>query len=421
VKLSIPVSPTPPSAAIITSACGAGWRPILAAAPETLRREEKLEFPSFLKRRLPIAVTAITLAGFCLCGAPNVSAGASGWKILPTPSSGSLNQLNAIAAISQFDAWAVGTTGLPDFNSQGVTLHWGGQNWRSVPSPSPAGAVFVNLIGVAASSANDVWAVGRWGSANSLTVNPLVLHWDGSTWQIVETPMLSGGSTLQAVTAIAPNDVWAVGQNGIRTLIEHWDGLNWSVVPSPTPRHGGDLTAVGGSSSTDVWAVGSFFDSTTKTHSMILHWDGVAWSRTPSPETGPSSELEGVTAISPTDAWAVGHSFPSNVATLTEHWDGTSWSVIPGPNLPVSQFHAVVAVASSDVWAVGSVLGPNAQLQTLAEKWNGSSWVIDRTPAVNQVSEFLGVTATPPAIIAVGDAHATAQDPQQTLSEAHAP
>lgn len=136
---------------------------------------------------------------------------------------------------------------------------------------------------------------------------------------------------------------------------------------------------------------------------------------------GAGSELEGVAAISPTDAWAVGHSFPSNVATLAEHWDGTAWTVVPGPNVTVSQFHAVAAVSPSEVWAVGSVVGSNGQLQTLAEKWNGSSWVVSRTQAVFQISEFLGVTATPAGIIAAGGANVRPQDPQRTLSEAHAP
>ena len=70
---------------------------------------------------------------------------------------------------------------------------------------------------------------------------------------------------------------------------------------------------------------------------------------------------------------------------------------------------------------MGWTLGPGAQKQNLAEQWNGSAWVISRTPAANQISEFLGVTAAPGAVLAVGDANATPQDPQQTLMEVHVP
>ncbi|HEY3520405.1 MAG TPA: hypothetical protein VGK80_05120 [Rhodanobacteraceae bacterium] len=362
-------------------------------------------------------IVAGVAIGSCLASA-SVASAPGRWKIISSPSIGTINQLNAAAAISGSDAWAVGTTGLPDFNSQGVILHWNGNRWQRIRHPNPAGAVFMNLIGVAASSADDAWAVGRWGDAG-LGVHPLALHWNGSSWQLIDTPVLSGGDTFQAVTAISPNDVWAVGQDATGTLAEHWDGQSWSVVPTPTVQQGGDLTAVGGSSSTDVWAVGSFFDRKLQTHSMVLHWDGSRWSVSASPDNGASSELEGVTALAADDAWAVGHSFPSNVATLTEHWDGTSWTVVSGPDLSPAQFNAVVAVSPRDVWAVGWALGPGAQKQTLAENWNGSAWVVSQTPTANQISEFLGITASPQAVLAVGDANATPQDPQQTLMEVH--
>ncbi len=371
-------------------------------------------------------MTAIALAGVFLSAACSAAA-ASGWKIIPSPSTGTINQLNAATAISGSDAWAVGTTGLPDFNSLGVTLHWNGRTWQSIPNPSPSGAVAVNLLGVAAAASDDVWAVGRWADPATLSNRGLILHWDGSMWQIADTPDL-GGSTFQAVTVISPSDVWAVGQDGSGTLAEHWDGQSWSVVPTPNQKQGGDLTAVGGTSSTDVWAVGSFLDGQFRTHTQILHWNGQAWSISPSPDNGDSSELEGIAAISPNDVWAVGHSFPSNVATLTEHWDGTSWTVVSGPSLDVAQLNAVVAVSSSDVWAVGWVLGPNAQAQALAENWNGSKWVFSPTPPVssqprsNQTAEFLGITRSPQAVLAVGEAIGNlSQSPQQTLMEVHRP
>ena len=352
---------------------------------------------------------------------------AQGWKIIPSPSTGTLNQLNAIVTISDSDAWAVGTTGLPDFNSQGVTLHWNGRTWRSIPNPAPPGAASVNLLAVTAAASDDVWAVGRWGDPRTLTENGLILHWDGKTWRIADAPALTAGA-FQAVTAIAPDDVWAVGQNGAGTFAEHWDGQQWSVVATPNQQQGGDLTAVGGTSTTDVWAVGSFLDRQFRTHTQILHWDGTAWSISPSPDNGDSSELEGVAAIAPNDVWVVGHSFPSNTATLTEHWNGTSWMVVPGPSVGIAQLNAVVAVSSKDVWAVGSVVGPDAQTQTLAENWNGSKWVFSRTPPVssqprsNQTSEFRGIAFSPHAVLAVGDAIGNvSQSPQQTLMEVHVP
>src|SRR5207247_2313765 len=68
------------------------------------------------------------------------------------------------------------------------------------------------------------------------------LHWDGSAWSIVATPNAPmDWSRLYGVAATSSNDVWAVGASQDvasvpgRTLIEHWDGSAWSIVPSPSP------------------------------------------------------------------------------------------------------------------------------------------------------------------------------------------
>jgi hypothetical protein len=38
------------------------------------------------------------------------------------------------------------------------------------------------------------------------------------------------------IAAISANDIWAVGNIGInKTLTEHWDGTSWSSIPSPNP------------------------------------------------------------------------------------------------------------------------------------------------------------------------------------------
>ena len=61
-------------------------------------------------------------------------------------------------------------------------------------------------------------------------------------WQIITSPNSSRQvNELHSVSALAENDVWAVGvsYNIERTLgstlIEHWNGSRWSVVPSPNP------------------------------------------------------------------------------------------------------------------------------------------------------------------------------------------
>ena len=124
----------------------------------------------------------------------------------------------------------------------------------------------------------------------------------------------NGDNVLYAVTALAANDVWAVGAQaeGTRTLTEHWNGTAWSIVASPNPDAGSAndfLAAVSAVSSTDVWAVG--FSSTFKT--LTLQWNGSRWKVVASPNPSPvRNELFGVGAVSGGTVWAVGGRAPAN-------------------------------------------------------------------------------------------------------------
>src|SRR3954466_4464691 len=70
-------------------------------------------------------------------------------------------------------------------------------------------------------------------------------------------------NVLQAVDAVGPSDVWAVGHyqdfGNVKTLVEHWNGSVWSIVPSP---NGGEFTngllSVAALGPNDVWAVGNY-------------------------------------------------------------------------------------------------------------------------------------------------------------------
>ena len=72
-------------------------------------------------------------------------------------------QLTSVAPLSADDAWAAGVY-LDDADLEAKTLveHWNGSEWTVVPTPNPYPAD--GLYGIAAVSANDVWAVGSWGT-----------------------------------------------------------------------------------------------------------------------------------------------------------------------------------------------------------------------------------------------------------------
>src|SRR6266540_1272935 len=191
------------------------------------------------------------------------------WEVVPSPSPETGPQatdtLVAVAALGPGDAWAVGEAdpqqGLPRTEAARVIVeHWDGTAWSVVDAPSPS-SFESGLTGVAAIAADDVWAVGF--EVEGTIAKPLAEHWDGRRWSIAETPEVTrgdgNGAVLEAVTALAADDAWAVGSTAANPLIEHWDGSSWSVVEAPGLPAGtadGLLRAVAASGPDDVWAVG---------------------------------------------------------------------------------------------------------------------------------------------------------------------
>jgi photosystem II stability/assembly factor-like uncharacterized protein len=339
-----------------------------------------------------------------------VSASCGTWNVVPSPngneSRGSI--LEAVAAVSATDVWAVGGGQLG--GSKTLIEHWDGAHWSVVTSPNP-GSNYEDLFGVTAVSASDVWAVGHDGNAGGVA-QTLTEHWNGSRWSVVTSPNPgSGGNTLFGVAAISASDVWAVGittSTSQQPLIEHWNGSRWSVVTSPSlPALNNALYSVAAVSESDVWAVGS--SSTTVGQTLIEHWNGSHWSVVTSPSPGSKgNSLGGVTVVSASDVWAVGDFMKSgSQQALIEHWNGTSWQVVPSPSVGTdSAFSAVGAVSAKDVWAVGYTANGNQGFQTLTEQWNGSRWSVVTSPSPGSTNTSLDGVATISAnsVWAVGSA-----------------
>ncbi|HEU5438437.1 MAG TPA: hypothetical protein VFU88_04030 [Ktedonobacterales bacterium] len=345
----------------------------------------------------------------------------------PFPAS---NELNAVSALSSSDAWAVGGefAGAPGPASSLIEW-WDGTAWRLVANPGPG-----NLYGVAAVSAHDVWAVGRQGgyyndSYRVYVYTTLIMHWNGSQWSVVPSPNPdTSGSYLTSVTAIAANNIWAVGYTGTlgpgsgEALIEHWDGKAWGVVSSPRPAEttGSVYTAVTRIPGTNhLWAVGYApyrtigARTTGYLQPLIERWDGSAWhivAGPPLPSDAFSTTLNSVVALSATDAWAVGDYIGSDHTThpLIAHWDGASWKVVRGPNQPGS-LTSVTAAGEHDVRAVGHIVTGdtnNPRLHLLIEQWNGVAWQVAPSPEPSgaEYSGLDGVTTDGDgAYWAVGD------------------
>jgi hypothetical protein len=319
------------------------------------------------------------------------------------------NVFLAVTAISGSDVWAVGYyyTGTIGLTGLTLTEHWDGISWSVVTSPN-VGTLQNGLFGVAGISSTDMWAVGYYLSANGTPDQTLVEHWNGTSWEVVNSPNESTHDNfLRGVAPISSNDVWAVGYydtgNGTpdQTLVEHWDGFTWSVVPSPNVGTFDRLYGVAAVSSSDVWAVG------TAGQTLVEHWDGSTWSVVPSPNVGTFDYLYGVAALSSSDVWAVGwYDIGTTDQTLVEHWNGSTWSVVSSPDVGTMRnyLYGVAAVSSSNIWAAGYYLNGTVG-RTLVEHWDGSTWSVVSSPDVGPYTNDLNGVAAVSAndVWAVGD------------------
>jgi hypothetical protein len=229
---------------------------------------------------------------------------------------------------------------------------------------------------------------------NTLTISPLVEHWNGAAWTQVPVP---GRGELTAAVAVSATDVWAVGSRTVRVpFAEHWNGATWQKIPMPVPPGADEVTLVraAATSGAAVWAVGSWAGPKTKGgyRTLVEHWNGSAWKIVPTPTQHDDAQLEGVAVLSPTNAWAVGHSLAHTgrtfyFRTLALHWNGRRWTRVATPNPGDSHrdddLRGVVAIGPNNVWAVGDFfqrVGAHRSYQTLSLQWRGKTWKYRPSP-----------------------------------------
>src|SRR5258706_507160 len=150
--------------------------------------------------------------------------------------------LNGITATSTSNVWAVGYYFKQGGAYRTLTVHWTGTAWSSVPSANAGPPGEDNMLNaVAATSASNIWAVGD--ISDGTADRTLIERRTGSSWAVVASPNpVTGPADIDVLTGVAAtsdSNAWAVGtySHGTvgRTLIVRWDGASWKIVPSPSP------------------------------------------------------------------------------------------------------------------------------------------------------------------------------------------
>jgi hypothetical protein len=324
-----------------------------------------------------------------------------GWHLAPNPGvpGDHLDTLVAASAVTTDDIWAVGARYVTQDSAsptEALFEHWDGRKWTVAPGADLGGRA-ARLNAVAAIAPNDVWAVGRYEDHGQT----LIERWDGVRWSTVPGPAIAVGQppntgrSLDSIAVISATDIWILGhfipginvpgiggESVSRDVFEHWDGRRWTIVPSPQDESTTgtsamqDLSAV---ASNDVWAVGGrvngFGEVGRAGGALVEHWDGRTWSGVTSPLG--DAPLTQVGALNSRDAWALAGGDFTTVGSYggfgplrVLHWDGHSWATSLHPPIG-DDINAITAVASTDVWAVGTRQG-----QPLIEHWDGKRWTV---------------------------------------------
>ncbi|MEO6458354.1 MAG: hypothetical protein ABIO92_08800 [Chloroflexia bacterium] len=354
-----------------------------------------------LPYKVLMAFITCLLLGGCVSGDTVQQAGEvdSGcWAEVLAPVLGDLDvQIGGIAAVSGDDIWAVGQQTNTEGGSRTVTMHWGGERWAAVPSPnvSEGGESKNQLYAVAASAANEVWAVGAYTEGTGNFRN-LAMRWNGQAWELRLPPspgLLENG--LNGVGLIDGFEVWAVGTalsdegKDPQMVIFRWDGSAWA--QSKSPEHSShNLLAVKALSKNDVWAAGT----------DVIRWDGREWQQVPTPVDHPGGYLDGVAATGPNDVWVTGNDGNEAIAV---HWDGARWSGGNTPKLGDGPFpHDIASLAPDDIWIAGEYSDDPAYSLPMLLRWDGQEWHAIANPIPGRAARLQSLTVADGVLWAAG-------------------
>jgi hypothetical protein len=247
--------------------------------------------------------------------------------------------------------------------------HWDGSTWEVVDVPDPPGGAGINFSGpriydIAALAPDDIWFAGMWAEPNAqfaVTWRPLAMHWDGSGMTIYPTPVLfSGGNSvhLRQVSALAPDDIWGICRTNtasgltVNPLVLHWDGGDWSQVTMPNLGASHVLDDIVAVASDDVWILAHWYYPSAP---FALHWDGSGWTQVAAPYATTAAGLGPGQLYLGTD--------------VINLFDGDSSAVVE--TFPSANFPSVLSLEPNGgcvLWAVGRIFGENGDLAPFAAR-----------------------------------------------------
>ena len=345
----------------------------------------------------PLAATVVVLGlGAVPCSSP-AEASALQWQqeLMSGIARGTLEGVSCPSPLS----WvAVGTQQLSTgrYVYQALVESWDGRTWEHDAAPTLMSTTS-SLASVSCTSATSCVAVGVTGNlpvpTNSL--HPFAEVLTGTKWEIVGTAKLPAGtyaalssvSCSRAGSCVAVGNYLAAPHDAPATepaFVEAYNGSTWALEKTPViSGHLSFLTSVScspGAGPTSCTAVGSqtvgnkFYGPLAYRsewgHWQVLNIPGI-------PLYGPG--LASVSCPLPTTCMAIG----SEGGAFSELDDANKWSTVPMAKLPTryAALSGISCPGTVDLCeAVGYFYGGPTPTATLTEGWDGHRWAVQSSP-----------------------------------------
>ncbi|MFI6596927.1 hypothetical protein ACIBHX_11770 [Nonomuraea sp. NPDC050536] len=224
-----------------------------------------------------------------------------------------------------------------------------------------------SLSDVVALSPNDVWAVGQQGIWDLWQNRGTIRHWNGTSWAEAAIRDATGADNLRGVTATSPSDVWAVGDghDGVPYLA-NGDVTGFDRVRPQQLRVGDWLGGIDARPGRVV-AVGS-----RERNGLIVTGERGAWTAQTTKEKGALYAVSGPFAVGDTGS-----------APLILKYADNAWKSVPVPSIPGGYLRDVQADGVKRAIAVGGVHQADGGVGPLVLMWNGKKWQRQKLEAGN--------------------------------------
>lgn len=293
------------------------------------------------------AVAAVALAG----GATDVAATASpGWRIVATVGTATTGELpgwfTASSAASAFSSWNCVHCSVST-RDQNFVEQWDGSSWQPIALPVPLNYPR-SVVAFSASSASNLWSVASSGKLGI---------WNGTSWAVTSLPSWvlrasNSGDPFADASVFSPGNAWifCVGALSQPDLAAQYRGGAWHKVSLPAAP-----VQVSAVAPNDIWAVGTL--AGTSPTWVAMHFNGSAWRTLALPAvTVPAGDSAGyqIMATGPDSVWlgrTVG-SFSHTASVALLHWTG-SWHLIK-VTLPTSTLGRMAQDGNGGLWMLAT-------------------------------------------------------------------